>query len=262
MGEFMHGHRKKALFFIRCLQEYRLNRRGPAEAIRVLDIGCGNGRNVSLPVAERGFDVTGLDVHGPSVEAARSENRLANARFMREAYEDHLSDHPYDAVILSDVLEHVHDPGAMLRAALRCLSPGGVMLISIPNGYGPFEIEQFLIRRGILVPALWLVQSVVKFGVRIKRLTLRRAPLDAPDAAPVSNIDSGHVQFFSRGGFLRLLKDNGLVIESRSNGAWFGGELTYFLFYFFPRLIPISLRAADFLPPALVSTWYFKCRRP
>src|SRR5260370_13542287 len=262
MGEFMHGHRKKALFFIRCLKEYQLERQAPAEAIRVLDIGCGNGRNVSLPVAERGFDVTGIDIHGPSVEAARSNARLANVRFLIEGYDDHRPDHPYDAVILSDVLEHVRDPRAMLGAALHCVSPGGVVLISIPNGYGPFEVEQFLIRRGILVPVLWLVRSFVKFGVMVKRVILRRPPVDASNnALPVSNVDCGHVQFFSLGGFQRLLKENGLVIDARSNGAWFGGDLTYFLFYLFPPLCRISLRAADLLPPALVSAWYFKHRR-
>lgn len=255
----MHGHRKKALFFIRHLEEYRKSRGVPAEAIRVLDIGCGNGRNVSLPIAERGFDVTGTDIHAPSIEAAGSNNRFPRARFLREEYDQHRPDYPYDAVILSDVLEHVRDPGAMLRAALKCLSPGGVILISIPNGYGPFEIEQFLIRRGMLKPVLWLVRTMVEFGVRVKRNTLRRARFDAPGAVPVSNIESGHVQFFSYGRFVRLLNDNRLIVERRANGALFGGELTYFLFYFFPPLVPLSLRVADFLPPRLVSTWYFKC---
>lgn len=258
----MHGHRKKALFFIRCLHDYQVEHRVSADAIRVLEMGCGNGRNVSLPVAERGFDVTGIDIHGPSIEAARSYSSLANARFFAQGFEDYRPDHPYSAVILSDVLEHVRDPGAMLDSALRCVSPEGMVLISIPNGYGPFEVEQFLIRRGILVPVLSLVRSLVKLGSRIKRLALRQAAYDGSDTAlPVSHIDCGHVQFFSLRRFQRLLTENGLVIEGRANGAWFGGELTYFLFYFFPRLVGITLRVADLLPPALVSTWYFKCRR-
>jgi SAM-dependent methyltransferase len=260
-GDFMHGHRKKALFFIKCLDSHARGRRLSPASVEVLDVGCGNGLNVSLPVAQRGFNVTGIDLHGPSIEAARSRQSLANLRFVQASFEDFHADRLFDVVILSDVLEHVRDPDGMLRWATRQLNLGGELLISVPNGYGPFEIEQFLVRRGVLAPLLWLTRKAVGLGAEIKHL-LVSAPEPGNTPSPlVCNEDSPHIQFFSLRRFERLLGRNDLIIERRANGAWFGGDLTYFLFYFVPQLVPITLRIADVLPPTLVSTWYFRCRR-
>ncbi len=257
----MHGHKKKAVFFIHCLESYSRERSVARGQIEVLDIGCGNGVNVSLPVAERGFKVTGIDPHGPSIEAARSWRILPNIRFLKENFSEHRAERLYDFVILSDVLEHVPDPELAIQAALRNLKPGGEVLISVPNGHGPFEIEQFLIRRGVLSPLLSLTRWVVSLGVRTKKTVRRGSVGPAPAGPPPSNEECTHVQFFSLQGFERLLRTQGLVIEQRVNGAWFGGDLSYFLFYFVPILIPITLRVADVLPPFLVSSWYFECQR-
>lgn len=260
LDEFMHGHRKKTLFFIDCLERYSIKRGLRPSEIYVLDVGCGNGRNVTLPVAELGFQVTGIDLHRPSIEAATSYNRLANAQFFVKTVQEHQPDRPYDVVILSDVLEHVPDPGAMLDAILRLLSPNGLVLISVPNGYGPFEIEQFLVRRKILAPLLWITTKLVSIGVRLKRGTSEHVVSTGETFDPLtSNEECGHVHFFSQATLRRLVYARSLRIERQRNGAWFGGDLTYFLFYFFPRLVPITLRVADHLPPRLVSTWYFEC---
>jgi SAM-dependent methyltransferase len=255
----MHGHRKKALFFVDCLQSYSRQRGMTPAETKVLDIGCGNGMNVSVPIAERGFDVTGVDPHGPSIEVARSHT-LPKARFLKESFSEHRSERLYDAVILSDVLEHVPRPELVLEVAQRLLAPGGALLISVPNGYGPFEVEQFLIRHGVLSPLLSLTRRLVSLGVVVKRVMRRGRFRPTPIGPPASNDACGHVQFFSLWKFERLLKSQGLVIEHRANGAWFGGDLTYFVFYFFPILVPITLRIADYLPSILVSSWYFHCR--
>ena len=46
----------------------------------------------------------------------------------------------------------------MLETAAAALRDDGILLVSIPNGYGPYEIEQFLIRKGILGLSLALVR--------------------------------------------------------------------------------------------------------
>jgi hypothetical protein len=76
---------------------------------------------------------------------------------------------------------------------------------------------------------------------------------------PVENTESGHIQHFTRASFSKLIEGAGLEIAEHANGSWFGGDLSYFAFYFFPRLTQITLAAADHLPPQLVSTWYFRC---
>ena len=70
------------------------------------------------------------------------------------------------------------------------------------------------------------------------------------------------MQHFTVGRIRSLLRSRGFRVECRRNGSWFGGDLTYFLFYFAPRLVPASLRVADVLPAQLVSTWYFSAAAP
>jgi SAM-dependent methyltransferase len=262
LPEFMHGHRKKALFFLACLQEHaRAHGRQPNET-SVLDLGCGNGLVVSLPLAEAGFDITGVDVHAPSIESARAANPLPNARFECADVIDFQRDERFDAVILSDVLEHVDEPGRLLDNALAHLHADGLVLISIPNGYGPYEIEQFLIRIGLLKPVLAVTRATVEAAVRLKR-RLRHEPWPPPVSPdrPAYNAECGHAQFFTLGRLRSLLHDRELELARFQNGAWFGGDLTYFAFYFMPTLVPLSLWVADRLPARVVSTWYIACRR-
>lgn len=259
LPEFMHGHRKKTLFFIEKLHAHAARAGVEPGSMKVLELGCGNGRVVALPVAEQGFDVLGIDSHLPSIESARADNRLDNVGFAHGDFAEAAADGDFDAVILSDVLEHVHDPGLMLDVTARALKPNGIVLVSIPNGYGPYEIEQFLIRKRILWLPLVLVRGVVATGVRVKHALRGRPP--APPEPPAYNVDSPHVQHFTLKRFRRLLARHGFRISERRNGAFVGGDLTYFLFYFVPPLVSASLRAVDALPPQVAGTWLFECRR-
>jgi SAM-dependent methyltransferase len=259
LPEFMHGHRKKTLFLIERLRRYAAERGLDRGEIRVLELGCGNGRVVTLPIAEQGFEVVGVDSHLPSIESARADNRLPNARFEHGDFSAAPGGGDFHAVVLSDVLEHVDDPGSMLEVAAGALRPDGILLVSIPNGYGPYEVEQFLVRIKVLWLPLALVRRLVGLGVRVKH-ALRGAP-PAPPEQPAYNVDSPHVQHFRLAHFRELVHKHGFRVVDRRNGTWFGGDLTYFLFYFVPTLVPATLRLADSLPPQLVSTWYFECRR-
>lgn len=259
LPEFMHAHRKKTLFFIERLHLYAQEAGVDPRELRVLELGCGNGRIVTLPLAEQGFEVLGLDSHEPSVDAARAHNRLENARFELGDFRAAPRDGSFHAVVLSDVLEHVDHPGLMLEIAAAALRPNGLLLVSIPNGYGPYEIEQYLIRKGVLRLPLALVRRAVRAGVRVKH-AVRGAPRQEQER-PAYNFDSPHVQHFGLRTFQTFLRRHGFHVARRRNGSWFGGDLTYFLFYFVPPLVRATLRAADALPPQLVSTWYFECRR-
>jgi 2-polyprenyl-3-methyl-5-hydroxy-6-metoxy-1,4-benzoquinol methylase len=255
--EFMHGHRKKTVFFIDRLHAYARAHALEPQDVCVLELGCGNGRIVALPIAEQGFNVVGIDIHRPSIEDARAHSTLQNVEFACGDFRAAPQHGDFHAVILSDVLEHVEEPEAMLDVAVGALRSDGVVLVSIPNGYGPYEIEQFLIRKRVLWLPLLLVRGLVALGVRVKH-ALHGAPSLVP-APPAYNFESPHVQHFTLHSFAALLKSSGLRATVRQNGAWIGGDLTYFLFYFAPPLVSASLRLADRLPAKLVSTWYFEC---
>lgn len=96
---------------------------------RLLDIGCGSGAFLDL-AESAGWSVRGCDTDPKALASAASPGRdvrLGGAeQFAAEA-------DGFDAVTLSHVIEHVHDPADTLRQAKTLLRPGGMLFIDTPN---------------------------------------------------------------------------------------------------------------------------------
>ena len=96
---------------------------------RLLDVGCGNGEFLARMRAA-GWQVEGLDPDPAAVELAKRAG-LAVDEGTLSSVEPRLA--RYDAITLSHVIEHVHDPLATLQACYAALRPGGVIWIDTPN---------------------------------------------------------------------------------------------------------------------------------
>jgi 2-polyprenyl-3-methyl-5-hydroxy-6-metoxy-1,4-benzoquinol methylase len=98
---------------------------------RILDIGAGRGDFVHA--------ATRLGLATEGLEFSQAMIAFAKARFSvtlrDESAEDLAQRRPatYDGVMLNAVLEHVYDPGALMRAVSTLLKPGGVLYIDVPN---------------------------------------------------------------------------------------------------------------------------------
>jgi SAM-dependent methyltransferase len=95
---------------------------------RILDAGCGSGRNMA-DLARYG-PVTGVELS----EAAAS---LARERHVGEVVEGSVLEMPFapasfDLVVCLDVIEHLQDDRAALRELRRVLAPGGALLVTVP----------------------------------------------------------------------------------------------------------------------------------
>jgi SAM-dependent methyltransferase len=101
----------------------RLALRGP-----VLDVGCASGHLVEA-LSARGVDARGIDI---SVEAvARARGRGVDVR-LGPAHPIEAPDHSVEAIIASDVLEHLDDDVAALCEWRRVLVPGGTLIAFVP----------------------------------------------------------------------------------------------------------------------------------
>ncbi|MGF1549981.1 MAG: class I SAM-dependent methyltransferase [Sphingomonadaceae bacterium] len=96
---------------------------------RLLDIGCGNGAFL-LRAREAGWRAAGCDFDPQAVRRAR-----AHGFEIRQGGVERFADREgeFEAVTLSHVLEHVHDPRATLLAIYDLLAPGGFLFIDTPN---------------------------------------------------------------------------------------------------------------------------------
>jgi SAM-dependent methyltransferase len=112
-----------------------LGRLGLRPGARVLDLGCARG-DQSIMLAQHGFDVVGADVDPALLEILE---RSATERGVRVAawrldVQDGLPEAgSFDAVVCTEVLEHVPDYRRAMQQIVRALRPGGRACISVPT---------------------------------------------------------------------------------------------------------------------------------
>lgn len=99
----------------------------------ILEIGCGTGATGALALAEgRCGRYVGVELfEGAAAEARQVLSEVITGNV--EALELTWQAASFDAIILSEVLEHLVEPGAALSRLARFVRPGGLLLASSPN---------------------------------------------------------------------------------------------------------------------------------
>ena len=98
---------------------------------RVLDLGCGVGA-FTAALARAGADAVGVEVASRAVERARAAHPGLDFRQVPIDAPLPFEDASFDAVWISEVLEHVADTARFLSEARRVLRAGGALLITTP----------------------------------------------------------------------------------------------------------------------------------
>jgi SAM-dependent methyltransferase len=132
---------------------------------RVIDLGCATGAVLAF-LKERGWHVTGVEI-SPSAEYARNERGL-------EVFSENLVDcqfpaESFDLALASHLLEHLNEPGTLIRETGRILRSGAYLMITTPN-IGSFQAKLFGSRwRSAIFDHLYL------FSVRTLKAMLKQA---------------------------------------------------------------------------------------
>lgn len=152
---------------------------------RVLDIGCGTGSVATVIQRLRQADVVGVEPDEQRAEFARQRGL--------EVFNGYLSDEfislygLFDAIVFADVLEHLPNPSSLLQAGCRCLKPGGVVVMSIPN------VAHWSMRWNLM----WGRFDYEQFGL----------------------LDATHLRWFTTASLARWLHNNGLMIDCIKHSA-------------------------------------------
>lgn len=158
-----------------------LNWLNVGEPKRVLDVGCSDGRFGEL-LKLYGHEVVGIDTEKlDSVQERLDGFFLAN---LNEGLPSEVGNN-YEVVVAADVLEHLVEPGALIAQFREVLAPGGVVVVSIPN------------------IAHWYPRLRIGLG----RFDYDRRGI----------FDRGHLRFFTRKSFARMVEHEGFRIRRFSS---------------------------------------------
>lgn len=162
------------------------------DGAKILEIGCGAGAFIRAIKRNRPELLCyGVDISAKAIEIAKQhidgvDYRVGTVRSV-------FSDGEFNGIAIIDVLEHVADPGGLIRDALALLKPGGILYAFVPC-----ERD---------ATSLWNLLD--KMGLK-KGLTAKYA---------------GHINFFTRRELAGLIKSNGFEILNISYGEHFLGQI-------------------------------------
>lgn len=123
---------------------------GSIQTPTLIDIGCGPGFFLDA-ARELGFAAHGIEPSRQASAFARERGHsITNAMFDAQLAATLAQ---ADAVTMTNVLEHVADPAALLEAAITCLRPGGILMVAVPNDYSPLQLAA---RDGMGMAPWWI----------------------------------------------------------------------------------------------------------
>jgi ubiquinone biosynthesis O-methyltransferase len=120
----------------------------PKAGDRVLDIGCGNARDI-MPILRAGARVVGIDLSAGMIQQARLE--LAAAGYpdveleIGDATRLRFAAESFDKILCSEVIEHIPNTDDAISEMYRVLKPGGRLIVSTPNRRSWYGFDRYVI---------------------------------------------------------------------------------------------------------------------
>lgn len=250
--EDIYSHGKRLRFIRQVIEDYCQRHQKPIYEIQIVDAGCGTGIGLTFPIASLGCQILGIDKDSASVEEAKKMNIYSNASFASGLIEEKTGLQDADIIICSEVLEHVPKPLELLFSLKRCLKQEGIIILTVPNGYGWFEMEKFFYESLRLKSAFNFLNKIIPIG---KLFNFQRdLPLVTLDE------EDGHLQRFTPGKLDSLFNKAGLRIAQESRAGIFGGQISENFLGGCKPLLKFNNWLGDILPPFFAIDWYFVLR--
>lgn len=150
------------------------------EGTKILDVGCGNGRDCKY-ISQKGFDVNGIDLSVGMLEIAKE--RVPEGKFeVMDITDITYPDNSYDGIISNCSLFHVpsEELPKTLESFARILKPNGKLLLILQEGLGETMVEEPY-RKGVHIYmnyfSLEQIQNLLReYGFEVNNVAREEAP--------------------------------------------------------------------------------------
>jgi len=122
--------------------------RTPLDGKTALDVGCGAGL-LAEPLARLGAKVTGIDASPEVISVAREHSAAMGLEIDYRAGDIQQLGGKFDLITCMEVIEHVADPAAFIRALASRLAANGLLIMSTPNATGLSKFLMITIGEGL-----------------------------------------------------------------------------------------------------------------
>jgi SAM-dependent methyltransferase len=214
---------------------------------KIIDLGCGTGYMITLPLLQEGFDVIGVDLCSKSIEYGKrllEEQGLSKDRLVCLDLKD--IDSVPDVMLLSEVLEHLNDEqfDQLMTLCSKKLSLGGLILITVPNGWGLFELDSFIWFK-LKLGAFLGWSGIERLCIIAKnKIVGKNTVISIP-----SSLDSSpHIQRFTYSNLPKRLAKYNFTVLARQGGSLISGPLANLLFTGFSPIMKLNMLLGRWLP--------------
>lgn len=205
--ENSYGYGKRLRFVRHAIEKYIKENHFNKRSVKILDIGCGTGFYLTFPLMSLGYNIIGVDPDLESIEYAKRINIYPNGSFIKSELKDLSSYNIFDIIICSEVLEHVEDPETFLYILKTKLKYNGIIILTIPNGFGAYEIDSFIYHKLRVKYCLIFLSRLKKFILYILGINTRHRNNETIIPVTYKNNDI-HLQYFTYNKINALFKKN------------------------------------------------------
>jgi SAM-dependent methyltransferase len=246
--ENIYGHGKRLQWIISHISKQDV----------IVEFGCGTGYMITRPLLKLGYPITGVDIDEASIGLGREI-------FSREGLPDDslqlidftALDFTPDVIIASEVFEHLdsEELEQVLRMMHQKLKPGGRLLVTVPNGYGWFEWENFLwTQLGLGKLLEW--SQINRIIAKLKEWIIGCNP-EMPYPSTLSN--SPHKQRFRYHTIQKIIQAHGFQVMDIRGSVLVAGLFSNLLWTGLQLIMKLNCRFGDWFPK-FASGFYLECQ--
>jgi 2-polyprenyl-3-methyl-5-hydroxy-6-metoxy-1,4-benzoquinol methylase len=223
----------------------------------IMEFGCGTGYMITYPLRCCGYNIEGFDPDTKSIKYG-IRTFCVNDNFFLHALDIKDVKKNYDVIIASEVFEHMYvdvlDP--IVDTIRARLNSGGILMVTVPNGYGWYEFESFLWNKlgwGRLLEQLRLISAIEK----LKQLFFGEY-VDAFHPSTLST--SQHVQRFTLHSIQNKLIERGFEIIETKGAVLFCGPFSNALFTGIKPIMRLNIWLGSRMP-RIAAAFYIASRK-